>query len=69
MKQKLPFVLEIIWLLVAIFSIILAVVRTVNFGLNENVMFYVIATLSCLMYVSRRYLRKTREGVNQGKDQ
>jgi len=65
MKQKLPFLLEIIWLLVAIFSILFAIVRTYNFGFKENIMLYVVAMLACLMYGSRRYLRKTREGINQ----
>ncbi|MDE5423246.1 hypothetical protein L3073_13590 [Ancylomarina sp. DW003] len=65
MKQKLPYLLEIIWLLVAIFSILFAVVRTYNIGFKENIMLYVIAMLACLMYGSRRYLRKTREGINQ----
>jgi len=65
MKQKLPFLLEIIWLLVAIFSILFALVRTYNFGFKENIMLYVVAMLACLMYGSRRYLRKTREGINQ----
>ena len=67
MKQKLPFLLEKIWLLVAIFSIVFAIVRTYNIGFEENIMLYVIAMLSCLMYGSRRYLRKTRESVNQDK--
>jgi uncharacterized membrane protein YqjE len=65
MKKKLPFLLEIIWLLVAIFSILFAIVRTYNFGFKENIMLYVVAMIACLMYGSRRYLRKTREGINQ----
>ncbi|RXQ89891.1 hypothetical protein EO244_13995 [Ancylomarina salipaludis] len=68
MKQKLPFVLEIIWLLVAIISILFAIVRTYNLGFKENIMLYVIAMLASLMYGSRRYLRKTREGINQDRD-
>ena len=67
MKQKLPFLLEIIWLLVAIFSILFAIIRTYNFGFKENIMLYVVAMIACLMYGSRRYLRKSREGINQDK--
>jgi len=67
MKQKLPFLLEIIWLLVAIFSILFAIVRTYNFGFKENIMLYVVAMIACLMYGSRRYLRKSREDINQDK--
>ncbi|RRG21479.1 hypothetical protein DWB61_09355 [Ancylomarina euxinus] len=65
MKKKMPFLLEIIWLLVAIFSILFAIVRTYNFGFKENIMLYVVTMLACLMYGSRRYLRKTREAINQ----
>ncbi|MRT94209.1 hypothetical protein [Ancylomarina sp. 16SWW S1-10-2] len=67
MKQKLPYLLEIIWLLVAIFSVSFAILRTFSLGFKENIMLYVIALLACLMYGSRRYLRKTREGINQDK--
>ncbi len=67
MKQKFPYILEIIWLLVAIFSILFAVVRTFSLGFKENIMLYVIALLACLMYGFRRYLRKTRDGLNQDK--
>ncbi len=65
MKQKLPFLLELIWLLVAIFSILFAVFRTYSVGFEGNMMMYIIAVLACLMYGSRRYLRKTRECINQ----
>ncbi len=67
MKQKLPYLLEIIWLVVAIFSILFAVVRTFNLGFKENIMLYIIAVLASLMFGSRRHLRKTREGLNQDK--
>lgn len=68
MKQKLSFFLEIIWLLVAIFSVVFATIRTFNIGFKENIMLYVIASLAFLMYGSRRYLRKTREAINQDKN-
>jgi len=68
MKQKLPFILEIIWLIVAIISILFAIVRTNNLGFKENIMLYIIAMLASLMYGSRRYLRKTRDGINQDKE-
>ena len=67
MKRKLPYLLEIVWLLVAIFSILFAIVRTFSLGFKENIMLYVITLLAFLMYGFRRYLRKTREATNQDK--
>jgi hypothetical protein len=60
-NQKLPFVLEIVWLVVMIGSASLAVYRTMQTNFSENILLYIIAILAALMYTSRRYLRKTRE--------
>ncbi|WP_157471406.1 hypothetical protein [Marinifilum fragile] len=61
MNQKLPLVLEIVWLIVMIASASLAVYRTMQTNFSENILLYVIAILAALMYTSRRYLRRTRE--------
>ncbi|WP_421920620.1 hypothetical protein [Marinifilum sp.] len=61
MNQKLPIVLEIVWLIVMISSASLAVYRTMQTNFTENLLLYVIAILAALMYTSRRYLRRTRE--------
>ncbi|MCT4603798.1 MAG: hypothetical protein N4A59_12985 [Marinifilum sp.] len=61
MNQKLPFVLEIVWLIVMIGSASLAVYRTMETNFTENILLYIIAILAALMYTSRRYLRRTRE--------
>ncbi|WP_321515250.1 hypothetical protein [Marinifilum fragile] len=66
MNQKLPLVLEIVWLIVMIASASLAVYRTMQTNFSENILLYVIAILAALMYTSRRYLRRTRE-KNQSK--
>jgi len=68
MKRNLPFYLEMMWLLVAISSLLFAVYRSSNVGFNESIMLYVIAALASLMYGSRRYLRKTQEKRNQDKN-
>lgn len=68
MKRKLPFFLEIMWLLVAICSVLFAIIRSYSVGFNESIMLYVIAVLASLMYGSRRYLRKTQEKRNQDKN-
>ncbi|MPQ48621.1 hypothetical protein GCQ56_16570 [Marinifilum sp. N1E240] len=61
MNQKVPFILEIVWLIVMISSASAAVYRTFENGFSENIILYVIAILAALMYTSRRYLRKSRE--------
>lgn len=61
MKSKLPYILEITWLLVLLGSLIAAVVRTIQVNFSESIMLYVVAGLATLMYSSRRYVRKTRE--------
>jgi len=68
MKQRLPFLLEMMWLLVAICSFLFAIVRSYSVGFNESIMLYVIALLASLMYGSRRYLRKAQEKRNQDKN-
>ncbi|MGQ1911793.1 hypothetical protein ACT3CE_18700 [Marinifilum sp. RC60d5] len=61
MNQKLPFLLEIVWLIVMIVSVSLAVYQTMQTNFTENLLLYVIAILAALMYTSRRFLRKARE--------
>ncbi|PKQ67107.1 hypothetical protein [Labilibaculum manganireducens] len=61
MKQKLPFILEITWLIVMIVGLIAAVHKTIDYGFAESIMLYVIAGIAGLMYVWRRYMRKLQE--------
>lgn len=66
MKQKLPFILEIIWLIVMVVGLGAAIHKTIDFGFMESIMLYVIASIAGLMYVWRRYMRKLQE-KNQAK--
>lgn len=61
MKQKLPFILEIIWLVVMVVGLGAAIHKTIDFGFTESIMLYVIAGIAGLMYVLRRYMRKLQE--------
>jgi membrane protein implicated in regulation of membrane protease activity len=63
LKQKLPFLLEITWLIIMIASLTAAIYQTYLNGFKAGLMLYVIAFLATLMYASRRYLRKTREKI------
>lgn len=68
MKQKLPFILEITWLVIMVFSLVSAIIGTVQTNFSKNIVFYVIAVLAVLMYTSRRYLRKAQE-KNQARNE
>ncbi len=61
MKQKLPFILEIIWFVVMIVALAAAIHRTIESGFSNNILLYVIALIALLMFASRRYIRKLQE--------
>jgi positive regulator of sigma E activity len=61
MKQKLPFILEIIWLIVMVVGLAAAIHKTTDSGFSDSIMLYVIAGIAGLMYVWRRYMRKLQE--------
>ncbi|WP_372752002.1 hypothetical protein [Labilibaculum sp.] len=61
MKQKLPFILELIWLLVMITGLLAAISKTLTVGFSDSILLYVISGIAALMYGWRRYLRKSQE--------
>ncbi|MBI9059614.1 hypothetical protein L3049_19105 [Labilibaculum sp. DW002] len=61
MKQKLPFILEIIWFVVMIVALAAAIHKTTQSGFSESILLYVIALVATLMFASRRYMRKLQE--------
>lgn len=67
MKQKLPYILEIIWLVVMVVGLSAAIHKTINFGFTESIMLYIIAGIAGLMYVWKRYMRKLQEKNQAGK--
>ncbi len=67
MKQKLPFILEIIWLIVMVVGLAAAIHKTMDSGFTDSIMLYVIAGIAGLMYVWRRYMRKLQEKNQAGK--
>lgn len=67
MKQKLPYILEILWFAVLIVSLAAAINQTIQKGFSESLTLYLIAFLATLMFSSRRYLRKTRDRIQNGK--
>ena len=61
MKQKLPFILEIIWFVVMIVALAAAIHRTMETSFSDSILLYVIALIATLMFASRRYMRKLQE--------
>lgn len=56
--------MEIFWLIVFILSLTFGLFKTITSGFSENYMFFVISTLSILLYLARKSLRKN----NRNKD-
>ena len=57
MKSKFNFAIEIVWLTVAILSIIAGVHKTYQTNLNESYPFFIITAISTFIYLIRRYFR------------
>jgi len=60
-KHKLTYILEIIWMIIMISSLVVAIYKTIQTNFTDNLVLYFIALISGFMYSYRRYLRKTRE--------
>jgi len=58
MKNKITYILEVAWLIVAVLSIFAGIHRTINEGLRHSWLFFLIALISLTMYLLRRNLRK-----------
>jgi len=61
MNKKFAFVLEIVWLVLAIASIIAATHKTINSSFKESYLMFIIAIICLLMYAIRRGVRKYSE--------
>ncbi|MBL4560003.1 MAG: hypothetical protein JKX79_03355 [Labilibaculum sp.] len=61
MKQKLPYILEIIWLIVMVVGLVAAIHKTINSSFSDSTILYIIAGIAALMYAWKRYMRKLQE--------
>ncbi|HPD94326.1 MAG: hypothetical protein H6537_02310 [Bacteroidales bacterium] len=62
--NKVTFILELIWLGLAIACLGLGIHSTLKFGFSISYMFYILAVVAFLMYLLRRYRRKKIENQN-----
>jgi len=58
MHEKLKFILEIVWLIIAIFALITGVYKLIVVGFSEALPFAVIVIIGAIMYNYRRNNRK-----------
>jgi cytochrome bd-type quinol oxidase subunit 2 len=61
MNKKFAFILEIVWLVLAILGAVAAIHKTYNASFKESYLMYIIAIICILMYFVRRGTRKISE--------
>ncbi len=61
MQKNIIHVLELVWLSLAVLSLLAGIYNWMQAGISESIMFFVIALMSVLMYLYRRNLRKSRK--------
>jgi hypothetical protein len=58
MNKRIYFILEVFWLILAIFGLFAGFSLTLRQGLKESWLFFLIALISFAMYFMRKNLRK-----------
>ncbi len=58
MHEKLKYILEIVWLIIAIFALITGIYKLIAVGFSEALPFAVIFLIGAIMYSYRRNNRK-----------
>lgn len=58
MNKKFAYVLEIVWLICAVASIVAATHKTMNTSFKESYILYIMAVICFIMYALRRGMRK-----------
>jgi len=51
-------ILEIFWLIISLFTLVLAVINFVKFGISGSYVFFIMTLLAFLLYWARRTLRR-----------
>jgi hypothetical protein len=57
----LKYILEIVWLIVALLALGIAIRETLSFGFTKNMLYYAFSTVGFFFYFSRRKQRKSAE--------
>ncbi len=61
MNNKMVYILEIVWLVLAILSLLAGLFTWYSEGLGESLMLFIITIISIFMYFYRRKLRKSQK--------
>jgi len=57
-SNNISFILEIFWLIIAVFLAILGIVNFIKSGFYTSYMFFIMAISATLLYYARRYMRR-----------
>jgi len=61
MQNKFNFIIEIVWLVIAILGLAAGVHKTVISGINESYPFFIITIISIFIYTLRRHFRLAKK--------
>jgi len=61
MNNRISYILEVFWLLIAVTCLIIAFHRTFKESLGRSYMIFIISGIAFLMYSLRRYIRKSQK--------
>jgi len=61
MHYRMTRILEIVWITLAVLSLLAGFYNWYHLGLDESVMFFVITVLSLFMYIYRRNMRRSQK--------
>jgi hypothetical protein len=63
--NKLTYIIEIVWLVLAIFCLAMGTYASIRIGFDQSYMFYILSVMALLMYLLRRYRRLKGPGREQ----
>ncbi len=61
MKNNLPKILEIIWLITSLLCLLTAIHQTIYEGITKSYIFFIFAIVAFLMYLIRKHTRKSNQ--------
>lgn len=61
MKNSLPKILEIIWLITSLLCLTAAVHQTIYEGISKSYLLFIFALIAFLMFLFRKHTRKTNQ--------
>jgi flagellar biogenesis protein FliO len=62
--NSLPKILEYIWLILAAVCLVMAIHATMKIGFSNSYMYFILTGVALLMYLLRRFRRKSNESKN-----